>query len=138
MKLFRFMSRAEFDKYLNGDTMVNKTNHHIKHNRKTTSIGFCFFDLNEYKPEKALHFLTGIVDTDVCVVFDVNKKYVDMTHGRYANPEVDISLFDALMGIIPSFEAKEYCTTEYSNKNFKLIKYAIPEWRNKEQWEWKK
>lgn len=31
MKLFRFMSKAEFDKYLKGDILINKTNHHIEH-----------------------------------------------------------------------------------------------------------
>lgn len=137
MKLFRFMSKTEFDKYLSGDVLINKTNHHVEHNQKTNSIGFCFLDLNEYKPEEAIHFLSGIVDMDICAVFDVDEKYVDMTHGRYAKQGVTISLYDIFMGTIPSFEAKEYCTTEYSNKNFKLIKYAVPEWKDKKQWEWK-
>lgn len=137
MKVFRFMSINEFKKYINGSTLINNKNHHQKYNRRTNSIGFCFFNLDEYKPEKAVHFLTGIVNLDICVVFEVNEEKLKETYGIYAKQDINISIFDILIGKIPSFEAKEYCTTEYSNKDFKLVKYAIPEWSNKEQWKWK-
>ena len=138
MKLFRFMSRKEFKKYINEEELINNQNHHLNHKSKTNSIGFCFLNLDEYKPEEALHFLSGIVDLDICAVFEVNEDKVKETYGIYARQDVNISLFDILIGKIPSFEAKEYCTTKYSNKDFKLLKYAIPEWSNKEQWNWKK
>ena len=35
-----------------------------------------------------------------------------------------------------SFMAKEYCTTQYSNKTFKLLKYAVPDWFNEDNWLW--
>ena len=40
MKIFRFMSRAEFEKYKNNEVLKNDT----KHIGKTNSVGFCFLD----------------------------------------------------------------------------------------------
>ena len=36
-----------------------------------------------------------------------------------------------------SFITTEYCTTSYSKKDFKLIKYAKPVFKNREKWDWK-
>ena len=63
MELFRFMSNEEFKKLKNGEILYNDT----IHIGRTNSVGFCFLNLNEYKPEDAIHFLSGIVNAEVCV-----------------------------------------------------------------------
>lgn len=73
MQVFRFMSNYEFEQYRSGKTLINKKDHHQETKRRTNSIGFCFLDINDYKPEKALHFLSGIVNFDICAVFETDK-----------------------------------------------------------------
>lgn len=52
MKVFRFMSKLEFEKYKNDITLINNK----KHDGKTNSIGFCFLNIEEFTPEEAMHF----------------------------------------------------------------------------------
>ncbi len=132
MKIFRFMSKKEFEKYENGETLKNNT----IHKGKTNSIGFCFLDAEEYTPEKALHFLSGIVAFDICAVFETEKK-LNKTYGVYAKPIKSTGnpfedLLNIFAGYMDNFTANEYCTTKYSNKDFKLLKYSENIW---EQWE---
>ena len=47
MKLFRFMSKEEFNKYLKGEELINE----IKHIGNTNSKGFCFMNLEDYYAE---------------------------------------------------------------------------------------
>lgn len=142
MQLFRFMSQKEFQKYIRGEKLTNTTKHNIERNQKTNSVGFCFLNIEEYEPEHALHFLTGIVNFEVCAIFEVDKRKVNKTWGRYAKPLEPVGnaiedLIKLINGFHESFIANEYSTTEYSIEDFKLIKYAIPEWNNKNQWKWK-
>lgn len=81
MKVFRFMSKVEFEKYRNSFTLKNNK----KHEGRTNSIGFCFLNLEEYKPEEAMHFLSGIATFDVCAVFETNEN-LNRTYGIYAKP----------------------------------------------------
>ena len=120
MQVFRFMSKEEFERFNNGETLHNNT----VHNAKCTSIGFCFFDIKDYKPHEAVHFLSGIVSFDICAVFEVDKSKVKERYGLYhKNTDTLIPC------IFPSrFYATEYCTTEYSDKDFKLIKYSENIW----------
>ena len=37
---------------------------------------------------------------------------------------------------VESFIAEEYCTREYSQESFKLLKYTIPDWKNRKEWYW--
>lgn len=143
MRLFRFMSIDEFNKYVNGKKLINNTNHHKENNQKTNSIGFCFLNLDEYKPEEALHFLTGIVNFSICAVFETNNENVRRTKGRYnilakaSRPtNVYANYFELLNSEYNGFIANEYCTTKYSKDNFKLIKYTIPDWFNQHEWKW--
>lgn len=142
MKLFRFMSNVEFQKYRSGKVMKNKKDHHKTNHNKTNSVGFCFLDLEEYKPEYALHFLSGIVDFSVCAIFEVDPKDVIKTYGRYAEPITDfealleMSLVESIKMLGESFIANEYCTKEYSRRNFKLIKYTTPNWYDWDNWKW--
>ena len=124
MKIFRFMSKKEFEKYRSGEILENKT----IHKGKTNSIGFCFLDAEEYAPEKALHFLSGIVAFDICAVFETEKE-LNKTYGVYAKPikstgNFAIDLLYMSLYYMDNFTANEYCTTEYSNKDFKLLKYS--------------
>lgn len=120
MEVFRFMSIEEFVKFNNGEILHNDR----VHNAKTTSKGFCFFDLNDYRPHNAIHFLSGIVNFDICAVFETDKRNLKERYGKYYRQST--TLFPC---IFPSvFYATEYCTTEYSNKNFKLIKFSKNIW----------
>ena len=123
------MSKEEFKKFNNGETLHNNT----VHNAKCTSIGFCFFDLKDYKPHEAVHFLSGIVSFDVCAIFEVDKNKLKQTWGVYAKPiaytgNFLIDLLNLYNDYEKKFTATEYCTTEYSDKDFKLIKYSKNIW----------
>lgn len=125
MKLFRFMSKNEFDAYMNGDTLKND----VKHKGYTNSKGFCFMNLEDYEPEYAYSFLSGIVSPKVCVVFETDKILTE-SYGRYADP---------YGSFLDSFISDEYCIEEYSNNDFKLIKYCYDfdekHWLD-EDWTW--
>ena len=140
MQIFRFMCIEEFRKYYLGETLINTRNHH-ELNQRTNSVGFCFFDLKDFKAEEAMHFLTGIVNTQICAIFDTDKK-LKQTHGRYHSlnekPKLKVfSNYDDMIEYENAFIATEYCTKKYSNKDFKLIKYTIPNWFTNE-WKWYK
>lgn len=110
MKIFRFMSKVEFEEYMKGTLLLNNK----KHVGQTFSQGFCFLDYNEYKPEDAIKFLSGIVSFDVCAVFETNKK-LNKSYGLYHKPNTYPE---------EKFVANEYCTTMYDNQKLKLVKYA--------------
>ena len=130
MKIFRFMSRAEFEKYKNNEVLKNNT----KHVGKTNSVGFCFLNLEDFTPEEAMHFLSGIATFDICAVFETKEK-LNKTFGIYAKPINKTGNiaedFMNLLSNLKSFRADEYCTTEYSKEKMKLIKYSEGIW---EQW----
>lgn len=119
MKVFRFMSQDEFDKYIAGEKLVNTTDHR---KRFSGSKGFCFFEYMDWdddgvdgiSPEYAYEFLSGVATMDVVAVFETDV-LLTKSHGRYANPYG--SFFDTIW-------MDEYCTTEYDNKSFHLIKYG--------------
>ena len=123
MKVFRFMSQEEFDKYLAGEKLVNTTDHRGNFSF-SSSIGFCFFEYSDWTdtasssdgitPEYAYEFLSGVATMDVVAVFETDVQ-LNKSHGRYADPYG--SFFDTIW-------MDEYCTTEYDNKSFHLIKYG--------------
>lgn len=131
MKVFRFMSKVEFEKYRNDFTLKNNK----KHEGRTNSIGFCFLNLEEYKPEEAMHFLSGIATFDVCAVFETNEN-LNRTYGIYARPIKSTGnpmedLVNLLCGFNDRFKANEYCITEYDKNKMRLIKYSEDIWK---QW----
>ena len=130
MKLFRFMSYEEFKKYCKGAKMLNTNNHNKDNYKKTNSIGFCFFNYAEYKPEEMLHSVFGIVSCNICCIFETDRKNVRRTYGRYSQAINKDSLERR------TIIAHEYCTIEYDKDTFKLLKYAIPDWFNWEKWNW--
>ena len=126
MKVFRFMSKLEFEKYKNDITLINNK----KHDGKTNSIGFCFLNIEEFTPEEAMHFLSGIATFDVCAVFETEEK-LNKTYGIYAKPIKSTgNPFEDLLNLFSG--ANEYCVTEYSKKTMKLLKYSEEIWR---QWD---
>lgn len=118
MKIFRFMSYKEFEKYMNGENLYNNT----KHKAKTNSIGFCFFDINDFSPEFAWRFLKGATFPDICVVFEVDETLLRKGYGIYSDPNK--TLYE-LMNFIPKMiRVSEYCTENYNKEVFKLVKYT--------------
>lgn len=118
MKTFRFMSYKEFEKYMNGENLYNNT----KHKAKTNSIGFCFFDINDFSPEFAWRFLKGAIFPDICVVFEVDETLLRKGYGIYSDPNK--TLYE-LMNFIPKMiRVSEYCTENYNKEVFKLVKYT--------------
>lgn len=106
-----------------------------KHTGKTNSVGFCFLNAEDFTPEEALHFLSGIARFDICAMFETDKE-LNKTYGVYAKPipltgNLEEDMFNLIINFSNTFTATEYCTTEYNNKDFKLIKYAENLW---EQW----
>lgn len=107
MILHRFCSKEEFEAYQRGEVLVNETNHSLTRGNATTSVGFCFF---REKPDDAIHILSGIVDLDYCITVEVDEAEVVQSRGRYGNRELNRAEF-----------RKEYCTTAYDNKRFRLV-----------------
>lgn len=131
MKVFRFMSKAEFEKYRNSKELTNNK----RHEGRTNSIGFCFLNIEEYSPEEAMHFLSGIVTFDICAIFETSE-ILNKTYGEYAKPikstgDFMVDYIRLLCGFNERFTANEYCITEYNNKKFKLLKFSENIW---EQW----
>ena len=130
LQVFRFMSMDEFTKFNNGEILHNNT----IHKAKTTSTGFCFFSLKDYKPHEAMHFLCGLVNFNICAVFEVDKNKLKESYGVYHKIKEPTEVGNLFLDIIRAlynrewFTATEYCTTEYSNKDFKLLKFAEDIW----------
>ena len=139
MELFRFMSKEEFSKLIKGEVLYNYT----IHIGKTNSVGFCFLSLKEYKPEEAIHFLSGIVNMEVCVKIRTKDKF-KKSYGIYAKSlnktqNVDVELFfDLLLGLskIEKMKVTEYTCKKYSLENIEILSYAKPIW-GKSNWDWK-
>lgn len=134
MKIFRFMSYKEFEKYMNGENLYNNT----KHKAKTNSIGFCFFDINDFSPEFAWRFLKGAIFPDICVVFEVDETLLRKGYGIYSDPNK--TLYE-LMNFIPKIiRVSEYCTENYNKEVFKLMKYTTSKLdflKNYKSFEWR-
>lgn len=135
MILHRFMSEREFNDYQDGETLRNTTDHR-KNGAHTTSVGFCFFT---EEPDEAIHWLSGIVTDDVCVTFDVPDDKVVKSSGIYCDHEKSDNSWGALfedvfaairgeeMPNAVMIERAEYCCTEYSDKDFRLVEYKYSE-----------
>lgn len=135
LKVFRFMSQEEFDKYLAGEKLINTTDHRKKY-AFTHSKGFCFFKYMDWdddgvdgiSPEYAYEFMTGVATMDVVAVFETDQELSESS-GRYANPYG--SFFDTIW-------VDEYCIEEYSKETFRLIKYGHvdrgDDWEAKVAW----
>lgn len=120
MEVFRFMSLKEFKNLIKGKDLINKT----KHSGRTNSQGFCFMKTIDNSPEEAFEFLSGVVSDEVCVIFNTRKR-LKKTWGVYADPYG--MFFDTIT-------EDEYCTDKYNNKDFEIVKCAIPDMFK--EWSW--
>lgn len=122
MKLIRFMSIAEFEKFRAGELLENTTDFHAEHHQRTDAVGFCFLDYDEHDEQAALHFLSGIVNQEICAVFEVDdivaKKGLKKGEGTFAAP------MNSAVDFFASMQVTEYSTKRYSNQNMELLKYA--------------
>lgn len=140
MKVFRFMSLIELGRYLNEIPLINNKEH-SKEN-KSTSKGFCFLSLGQYKPEIALHFLIGAIDKpDLCAIFEVDRKELTKCYGIYAKvvpleENTPKRTQRAIDGTIEKIKVDEFCTSSYSKENFKLLKVAKTNLYERDKWEW--
>lgn len=122
MKVTRFCSQRELDKYLAGETLTNDTDHYRGGKGGSTSVGFCF---TTDEPRTAWRYLKGIVQADVCIVLDIDKNRLRKSSGKYADYSDGIGFKSCLK--------TEYCTREYSQRNARLLKvyqltdFATPE-----------
>lgn len=122
MKLYRFMSRDEFNKFSKGETLVNNTDHSKKRGTASTAKGFCFGIGDEEQAMKDLRRLCGIVNTEILMVFE--PKSIDQftpCQGRY----VDYDKIDEEGKIINDYPLTgepcryfdEFCIGKYSIRN---------------------
>jgi hypothetical protein len=125
MKLYRYMSKKELEKYNAGKYIIGN-----KHNSKRTTIkqGVSFLAEQTkftsyfkgdreikscYTPKECAAFLIGIVDDEVLAEFEVlNESCLRVARGTYADP-VNLDL-------LAKIDIDEYSLKKYSNKELKL------------------
>jgi hypothetical protein len=138
LRVCRFMSQKEFERFIRGDVLINRTDWKSE-GRKTTAKGFCFFPAgpDDPEPEDRIAYLTGVVCMDVCAVFDTNVNDLNSSLGRYSDPDVPLSsITEILSGRLGGIQwVQEYSCETYSNKKFRLVKAGAPDvWRNSISW----
>lgn len=127
MKVYRYMSFAEFNKMSIGCTMTNDSKHK---GCRTSSVGFCFLaEENKFysygceeevslSADACYMFLCGIVSDDVLVEFEVAEGFeLGVDYGIYADP---YGGWDD-----PSICIDEYTTMSYSRDELIPTRYAI-------------
>lgn len=117
MKLTRFCSQAEYEKFMAGETLTNHTDHYRGGKGGSTSVGFCFTD---DPPKTAWRYLKGTVSSEVCMMMDIPKEMLKISTGKYANYS------NGQLGTLSCLK-REFCLTTYSNKTVKLVKVLHPE-----------
>ena len=132
MKLYRFMSYAECDKLLKGETLVNSTDHTKKRGTASTAKGFCFGIGDEQQAKKALRRLRGIIRAERLLVFepkDISK--FTPCQGRYVDYEkIDSEgkcVDDYPIGGEPCRMFDEYCIESYSLNDIECVD-LVSEW----------
>lgn len=112
------MSQREYGSLMAGGTLCNTTDHG-KRGKQTDSVGFCFFP---EAPEEAIHWLSYIVDTDVCVTFDIADHLLTKRRARYRDPERDKNV--SLSAPPATCWRTEYSLTEYSLRTAKVLSHT--------------
>lgn len=108
MRVVRFMTRAEKDKYLAGRKMMNKTRHRDL-GLRSTSIGFCFAELTaERDADKWLHKLTGIRPCEYCIEFETDDFKIPLYEGKATYADDDDFEWSKTM------QVREWSTTIYN------------------------
>ena len=125
--VMRCMSKEEFSRYKNGETLRNLNTHG---GWKTDAIGFCFFPVSRTceSVEQRLRYLAGIVSLDIVAVFATTPgTWLTRATGWYRNPDFDIQAFNRLEVVNSAMTKKtEFCTTVYDKSMLKLIGWGRP------------
>lgn len=116
MRVTRFMSKDEWDAFKDGRILYNDTDHFNGGRGGSKSKGFCF---TEDTPDEAWKYLKGIVDADVCVVFEFPDGYLRESRGIYADHSDGTGFFDKVI-------KTEWCCEEYDNKVAQVVSFRNP------------
>ena len=119
MKVYRFMSREELDKYLAGKTLENKTDWKNNAHNRSSSVGFCFFG-DDIPIEDRLHYVSGIVSFQVIAEFEADSRKLKQSVGFYR----DLAKDNGVGWPPPIMAVTEYCTRRYSRESFRLIRFG--------------
>lgn len=139
--VMRCMSKEEFARYKNGETLRNLSTHS---GQKTDSIGFCFFPVGHAceRIEDRLHYLSGIVSMDVVAVFATKPGvWLTKSTGWYRNPDFDAAAMRRLEVATSILTRKiEFCTTVYDKDMFDLVGWGKPYYVTGHGWyiQWQK
>lgn len=142
IKLVRFMSDEEFERYLHGANMENHTNWKRDRAKRTGSVGYCFFPCDE-EPERMLACLTGIATLEKVVIMETDTKNVRKTYGRYRDASKDqLTLYELLTNPekqVPVRIRPEYCAERYNSKDFTPLKVGnvLDPFRRVIDWYWR-
>lgn len=127
--LTRFCSIDEYNKFIAGEVLTNTTDHYRGGRGGSTSVGFCF---SKDEPKVAFQYLKGIVDCDICMVLDIDRKSLIKASGKYAKQK-DGNFICAVL-------KEEYCCIQYSKKTAKLVRTLKPiefaSWQELEALKW--
>ena len=121
IKVYRYMSKTEFEKMMKGETIKGKE----YHSAKTNSTGVCFLPeevifraasgrRRVFDAVECYDFLMGIVSDEILVEFETEK--IKKTYGVYADPTTTFFGDDIIIC--------ERCTASYDTKTFKPLRYA--------------
>ena len=117
MVVHRFMSAEEWRRLQAGQLLVNESKHR---GFRSESRGFCF---TTDDPKEAIHYLSGNVDTDVCVTMEVPEGMLRKTKAIYRDTKSDLNptMLPTSLNDVPHVEKTEYCCTRYSLDKVKVI-----------------
>ena len=125
MRVCRFMSEEEYQKYRTGQVLRNTTDQRYEWHGSSAK-GFCFFEVGKAHdtPEERMRYLKGIASMDRCVIMDTTA-YMHKSSAKYRNPWMAYGR--CLLDNVPTMTRSEYSTTEYSRENFRLVRVGIPD-----------
>lgn len=142
MRVCRFMGMGEFLAYMQGITLKSDTDWR-RAGQASRSKGFCFFPAgsDDEKPEDRIPYLVGVVNMNVCAVFDTDAP-MKFSKGRYADQTKtqDVPIMEIIIGAmtgkpIGTRRVDEFSTQTYSRDTFRLVKAGYPDpMRNSINW----
>ncbi len=106
------MSEPEYAYLTAGAPLSNYCNHRRDHGKLTDAIGFCFFSKD---PEKAIHWLRGVVCTDVLVTFDVPDGFMQEAKAEYRDARYEPGFRH------PHAIHTDYYCTKYSARDLTIL-----------------
>lgn len=109
IRVHRFCSMAEFQRYMEGERLVNRSCHSP---RATTSVGFCFFEGNIAEWARRLN---GLVDFDALITVDAPRSGLSESRSVYTDWSDDRNPRPAVF--------HEFSTVSYCRDEFLLVDY---------------